>query len=129
MPGLDAVLFGTVDYPEGDRGGNEICIRKKEENKPINLHQFWDDIVIRTDNFTSIKNRATSLIDQFPRDELAEFHNGARFDLIGACYVEVFRAVGIGRKMSPVTVIFPSKYPARPSRLVLRACNAAWSFS
>jgi hypothetical protein len=67
---LHTTQLFTVDYPKGDRGGNEICIRKKQNNKPINLHGFWDDIVITSPNLTSIRDRATSLIDQFPRDDL-----------------------------------------------------------
>src|SRR5262245_20040914 len=34
-----AQLF-TVDYPKGDRGGNEICIRVSEADQPIDLHRF-----------------------------------------------------------------------------------------
>lgn len=68
-----AQLF-TVDYTEGDRGGNEICRREKQENQPINLHKFWDDRLIKSPNFTSIRNLAISLRNQpeFSRDNLTE---------------------------------------------------------
>jgi S1/P1 Nuclease len=36
-----AQLF-TVDYPNGDRGGNEICVRVTQAGQPMNLHRFWD---------------------------------------------------------------------------------------
>jgi hypothetical protein len=69
---LHTTQLFTVDFPKGDRGGNEICIRKREEYKPINLHGFWDDIVITSLKLTTIRDRATSLRDQFSRDDLAE---------------------------------------------------------
>jgi S1/P1 Nuclease len=36
-----AQLF-TVDYPQGDRGGNEICVRVTQAGQPMDLHRFWD---------------------------------------------------------------------------------------
>jgi hypothetical protein len=35
-----AQLF-TVDYPQGDRGGNEICIQVTQAGQPMDLHRFW----------------------------------------------------------------------------------------
>ena len=34
-----AQLF-TVDYPKGDRGGNEICVRVTQAGQPMDLHRF-----------------------------------------------------------------------------------------
>jgi hypothetical protein len=39
-----AQLF-TVDYPQGDKGGNEICIRVTEAGQPMDLHRFWDGVI------------------------------------------------------------------------------------
>ena len=39
-----AQLF-TVEYPEGDRGGNEICVRVTQAEQPIELHRFWDGVI------------------------------------------------------------------------------------
>jgi hypothetical protein len=36
-----AQLF-TVDYPQGDRRGNEICVRVTQGGQPMDLHRFWD---------------------------------------------------------------------------------------
>jgi hypothetical protein len=36
-----AQLF-TVEYPQGDRGGNEICVRVTQPGQPMDLHRFWD---------------------------------------------------------------------------------------
>jgi hypothetical protein len=40
-----AQLF-TMEYPNGDRGGNEICIRMTQAAQPMDLHRFWDGILI-----------------------------------------------------------------------------------
>jgi hypothetical protein len=34
-----AQLF-TVDFPQGDRGGNEICVRVTQVGQPMDLHRF-----------------------------------------------------------------------------------------
>jgi hypothetical protein len=39
-----AQLF-TVDYPQGDRGGNEICVRVTQVGQPMDLHRFWDGVI------------------------------------------------------------------------------------
>ena len=39
-----AQLF-TVDYPNGDRGGNEICVRVTQAGQPMDLHRFWDGVI------------------------------------------------------------------------------------
>jgi hypothetical protein len=36
-----AQLF-TAEYPRGDRGGNEICVRVTQAGQPMDLHKFWD---------------------------------------------------------------------------------------
>src|SRR5215813_10998587 len=40
-----AQLF-TVEYPQGDRGGNEICVRVTEAGQPMDLHRFWDGVIM-----------------------------------------------------------------------------------
>ena len=39
-----AQLF-TVEYPQGDRGGNEICVRVMQTGQPMDLHRFWDGVI------------------------------------------------------------------------------------
>src|SRR4029450_9430508 len=39
-----AQLF-TTDYPNGDRGGNEICIRATQAGQPMDLHRFLYGVV------------------------------------------------------------------------------------
>jgi S1/P1 Nuclease len=44
-----AQLF-TVEYPRGDRGGNEICVCVTQAGQPIDLHRFWDGVIISSSN-------------------------------------------------------------------------------
>ncbi len=55
-----ASLF-TTDYPQGDRGGNLFHIKVKQNSKPINLHRFWDDLILGSENVRTVRNRAARL--------------------------------------------------------------------
>src|SRR5215510_3923 len=39
---LHTVQLFTVDYPKGDRGGNEICVRVTQAGQPMDLH--WNAV-------------------------------------------------------------------------------------
>src|SRR5215468_2713416 len=66
-----AQLF-TVDYPKGDRGGNEICVRVTQAGQPIDLHRFWDRVISSSQNLTRLRNEATVLRtrQEFQRSQL-----------------------------------------------------------
>ena len=68
-----AQLF-TVDYPKGDRGGNEICVRVTQSGQPMNLHRFWDGVITSSSNLTRLRNEATALRSrqEFQRGQLTE---------------------------------------------------------
>ena len=55
-----AQLF-TVDYPQGDRGGNEICVRVTQTGQPLDLHRFWDGVITSSSNLTRLRNEAAAL--------------------------------------------------------------------
>jgi hypothetical protein len=55
-----AQLF-TADYPNGDRGGNEICVRVMQAGQPMDLHRFWDGVITSSSNLTRLRNEATAL--------------------------------------------------------------------
>ena len=55
-----AQLF-TVEYPKGDRGGNEICVRVTQARQPMDLHKFWDGVITSSSNLTRLRNEATAL--------------------------------------------------------------------
>jgi hypothetical protein len=55
-----AQLF-TIDYPNGDRGGTELCVRVTEAGQPMDLHRFWDGVITSSSNLTQLRNEATAL--------------------------------------------------------------------
>jgi hypothetical protein len=71
-----AQLF-TVDYPQGDRGGNEICVRVSQAGQPMDLHRFWDGVITSSSNLTRLRNEATALRNrqEFQRSQLTELGN------------------------------------------------------
>src|SRR5215471_16825197 len=68
-----AQLF-TVDYPKGDRGGNEICVRVTPGGQSMDLHRFWDGVITSSSNLTRLRNEATALRNrqEFQRSQLTE---------------------------------------------------------
>ena len=51
-----AQLF-TVEYPNGDRGGNEICVRVTQAGQPMDLHRFWDGVITSSSESDSATKR------------------------------------------------------------------------
>ena len=68
-----AQLF-TVDYPRGDRGGNEICVRVTEAGQPMDLHRFWDGVITSSSNLTRLRNETTAIRNrqEFQPSQLTE---------------------------------------------------------
>ena len=60
QPLQTAQLF-TVEYPQGDRGGNEICVRVTQTGQVMDLHRFWDGVITSSQNLTWLRNEATAL--------------------------------------------------------------------
>jgi S1/P1 Nuclease len=71
-----AQLF-TVEYPTGDKGGNEICVRTTQAGYPMDLHRFWDGVITSSQNLTRLRNDATTLRNRqaFQRSQLTELAN------------------------------------------------------
>jgi hypothetical protein len=58
---LHATNLFSSRWPQGDRGGNSFHIRATDRAQPINLHAFWDGLIIGSDDVRSTMNRATAL--------------------------------------------------------------------
>jgi hypothetical protein len=71
---LHAAQLFTSDYPDGDRGGNLVWIRVREGGAILNLHQFWDGLIIGSQSFRDVRNEATKLRlrPEFGRDRPTE---------------------------------------------------------
>src|SRR5215468_9712687 len=74
---LHAVQLFTADYPQGDRGGNQICVRVTQTGQPMDLHRFWDAVITSSSNLTRLRNEATALRNrqEFQRSQLTELGN------------------------------------------------------
>lgn len=70
---LHTTALFTTQFPEGDRGGTRFYIKVKPMNRStISLHKFWDDLVGRSQNLQTVRNRATQLRLSNDRSTLPE---------------------------------------------------------
>jgi hypothetical protein len=74
---LHTTQIFTIEYPRGDRGGNEICVRVTQARQPIDLHRFWDDVITSSANATRLRNAATEMRNRagFVRGQLTELQD------------------------------------------------------
>ena len=69
-----AQLF-TREYPNGDRGGNEICIRVGLNTAPVELHRLWDGLITSSSNTARLGKIVTDLLSKFSRVGLRELEH------------------------------------------------------
>lgn len=60
---LHSVSLFTTQYAssEGDRGGTRFYIRVKPDTSTISLHSFWDNLILGSERYQIVANRATAL--------------------------------------------------------------------
>ncbi len=73
---LHTIQLFTREYPEGDRGGNEVCVRAAPHGVPLNLHMLWDGLITSTHDIRELTNIATELRKKFPASSLRELASG-----------------------------------------------------
>lgn len=75
-----STLF-TVVFPIGDRGGTRFYIAEAENEQTKHLHSFWDGLVMSSQQFSSVRNRARNLLnkDELKRQNFSELSE-TRFD-------------------------------------------------
>ena len=71
MP-LHTVSLISNQFPDGDQGGNRFKIRVTPEGKTINLHGFWDGMLLGADDMQSVNNLAVQLRQAIPRSQLPQ---------------------------------------------------------
>ncbi len=54
-----SLITEQYPLPKGDEGGNKFFIRVTPNSSGINLHSFWDGLIIGSDRFQSVRNKAT----------------------------------------------------------------------
>jgi hypothetical protein len=70
-----AQLF-TTQHHTGDKGGNKFYIHAKHGASAITLHQYWDDLIIGSERFQSVRNKAIELRNhpELNKNKLNELH-------------------------------------------------------
>src|SRR4029077_2539834 len=58
---LHTTQLFTVEYPQGDRGGNQICVRVTQARQQMDLHRFWDGVITSSSDLTRLRNAATEM--------------------------------------------------------------------
>jgi hypothetical protein len=64
---LHTIQLFSREYPHGDRGGDEVCIRLAPGRAPLDLHRLWDGVITSTNNVGRLRNIATELLSKFSR--------------------------------------------------------------
>ena len=69
---LHAVQLFTREYPNGDRAGNEVCVRTGLGRQALDLHRLWDGLITSTNNISDQRKTAAELLSKFSRAGLRE---------------------------------------------------------
>ncbi|MBE8988033.1 S1/P1 nuclease [Nostoc sp. LEGE 12450] len=73
------LITNQYPEPEGDRGGTRFYIRVKPDSQTISLHKFWDDLILGSENFQTVRNTATKIRADYQRSKLPELRE-TKFD-------------------------------------------------
>ncbi|NID09208.1 S1/P1 nuclease [Fibrivirga algicola] len=69
---LHATALVDSQFPTGDRGGNLFKIKVMMSSQTINLHSFWDGMLLGEDDFQSARNLAVLARQTVSRDRLPQ---------------------------------------------------------
>ena len=69
---LHAVQLFTREYPNGDRGGGDSCVRVASDRAPLSLHRLWDRLLTSSNNTRTLRNMASELQSRFSQGSLLE---------------------------------------------------------
>jgi len=75
---LHAIQLFSREYPSGDRGGIEMCVRASLNAAPIQLHRLWDGVITSSGNISRIKNVASDLLRRFSGSVFRELDHPER---------------------------------------------------
>jgi len=119
----------TNEFPTGDRGGTRFYIRAVADGEAISLHKFWDDLIIGTEQFRSVRNRTIALHLQadLARDRLLEltanpnFEHWLRKESFELAKKEVYRLGALaGSAAKQSAPVLPADYAATVQPLAQR---------
>src|SRR6476659_146228 len=56
---LHAIQLFSREYPNGDRGGGDFCVRVAQDRAALSLHRLWDGVITSSGNINRIRNIAS----------------------------------------------------------------------
>jgi S1/P1 Nuclease len=125
----------TSDYPEpeGDRGGTRFYIKVRQDRGTISLHKFWDDLILGSEQFRSVRNKATELrsrssLQRAAYPQLAEtrFENWARNESFKLAREVAYRNGSLkGSKDKANGIALPSDYASSAKPVAERQVTLA----
>ena len=62
---LHAVQLFSREYPHGDRGGIEMCVRPSLNARPIELHRLWDGLITSSGKVERLRSITSDLLRRF----------------------------------------------------------------
>ncbi len=69
---LHAVQLFSREYPNGDRGGGEFCVRVAQDRVALSRRRLWDGLLTSSNNARTLRNMAIEVRNRFPRTGLTE---------------------------------------------------------
>jgi len=69
---LHAVQIFAREYPKGDRGSGDFCVRVAQDRAALSLHRLWDGLITSSNNAQTLKNIASELQSRFSKSSLSE---------------------------------------------------------
>jgi len=76
---LHTSSYFTTQFPQGDRGGTLFNIRAAPDRAIIDLHRFWDDLILGSERHQSAWNRALLVSANYSPNQMVEL-NSKRFE-------------------------------------------------
>jgi hypothetical protein len=66
------VQLFTREYPNGDRGGGDFCVRVTQDRDTLSLHRLWDGLITSSNNIRTLRTIASELQSRFSKSSLSE---------------------------------------------------------
>jgi len=78
---LHTTRLFTTTWPDGDRGGTRFYVQEVPLGAVLSLHALWDNMILGSDRFTDVRNKAIELRNTYPRPEADEPEDGDEDDV------------------------------------------------
>jgi hypothetical protein len=69
---LHTIQLFSREYPSGDRGGGDFCVRVASDRAVLSLHRLWDGLITSSNNHQTLRNIAIELQSRFSKSSLSE---------------------------------------------------------